>query len=277
MRSGVPWTVGVAWLALGCSASTSLTITDDNALAIASMALVERGHVGGVAAGYVGFGVGQPPGANCGGALTITHTDPVWTLAFDHCNALHGVMMNGTIEYTDRRGEPLQASIAVELTLGDMTIAESGSYALTRATAQQGRMLRDGSLHITISTGGTVRAELTLSDLEAEETTETIPFLTITRWSHHFELDNSRLGGRVSVATTTWFTHVTDGSLLPADGQLEITGGDDTRLVVTIAGDELSVPEPGKDQIGFEVDPGTGTLGAQTWMSWEAFQAATAM
>ena len=44
--------------------------------------------------------------------------------------------------------------------------------------------------------------------------------------------------------------------------------------LITVAGDELSVPNTGEDFIKLEVDPGTGTLDAPRWLSWAALSAA---
>jgi hypothetical protein len=283
MRSNYPICHAAAWLVLvtaGCGSNDrrpSLPITSDNASLIATAVLVDSAELGRLSAELV---VGAPVTHGCiQGARTTTASSTARMIELDHCTFMNGEAANGTVTYP--LGPDSSGSVTVDLmiTMGEVNITQSGSHGLVHLTpGANGDDVFDltaDSLHATSAVGATPRDELTAFDVHIHETNNVMhPSLFVTQWTESYQLESVRIGGRFTVATTTTLVHVSDGSQYPASGELEITGADRSRLLITVAGDELSVPRTGEDFIKLEVDPGTGTLGAARWLSWAALSAA---
>lgn len=283
MRSSYPICLAAAWLALvtaGCGSDDrrpSLPITSDNASLIATAVLVDSAELGRLSAELV---LGAPITHGCvQGTRATTASSTARMIALDHCTFMNGEAANGAVMYPLGPDSPSSVTFDLTITMGEVNITQSGSHGLVHVApapnADDVFDLTADSLHATSAVGATPRDDITAFDVHIHETNNVVhPSLFVTQWTESFQLESVRIGGQFTVATKTALRHVWDGSQYPASGELEITGADHTRLLITVAGDELSVPNTGEDFIKLEVDPGTGTLDAPRWLSWAALSAA---
>lgn len=213
-----------------------------------------------------------------GGSTTVTTAGTTVTYAFHGC--ADGVAtLDGTLRFTVQQASANQASLSASfdltVTAGALTFNESGGYTIVVKTAQNPSdstdyELQGDSLSISLSVGGAVRDDITLSHFDIGVSFQ----LTSTdQQVEHFsyDIDSSRLKGHISVMTTQDLKQVIDAIMPrehPSAGQILLTGASHTRLQITILGDETFTPPAGQGQVELQVDPGTGTFGAPIWTSW---------
>jgi hypothetical protein len=99
-----------------------------------------------------------------------------------------------------------------------------------------------------------------------------VPMATVNQGAAtvNYTVASSRLGGQLTMTTTATIKQLLTKQHSPFTGQVLIVGAGNTRLQVTIAGDETYSPPPGQGQLELELDPGTGVFGPPTWTSWAA-------
>jgi hypothetical protein len=215
---------------------------------------------------------------SAGGSATITTAGSTVTYAFHDC-ADGTVKLDGTLRFTVQQAASNQATLSASfdltLTIGTLTFNESGGYSIVLKTAPNPSdstdyELRGDSLSVSLSVGGTVRDDITLSHFDIGISMQ----LTSTGQEvEHFtyEIDSSRLKGHIAVMTTQDLKQVIDPITArqhPFTGQILLSGANHTRLQITILGDETFTPPAGQGQIELQVDPGTGNFGAPIWTSW---------
>jgi hypothetical protein len=213
-----------------------------------------------------------------GGSATITVAGSTVTYAFHDC-ADGTTKLDGTLRFTVQQSSANQASLTASLdltvTIGALTLNESGGYSILVKTAQNPSDSTDYELHgdslsVSLSAGGTLRDDITLSHFDIGISMQ----LTSTDQEvEHFsyDIDSSRLKGHITVMTTQDLKEVIDAFMPrehPFAGQILISGANHTRLQITILGDETFTPPAGQGQIELQVDPGTGTFGAPIWTRW---------
>jgi len=230
-----------------------------------------------------------------GGSVTVvTSTDgKTLTVTLADCSEAAGTSVNGTQTYsnftltTTSLSDSISANVADSLTIvvGALSFAETGDYAfafsanktVNGALTTETFDLSGSSLSVSVSKSGAVSDSVTLAnfDFNFEEDQTVSPHQLYSSLS--FTLASSRLNGTITVTTTQEFKQIVDPSetrMDPYTGQLLIMGADSERLQVTILGDETFVPPAGEGQIELQLDSGSGTFGAPTWLSWATLTAA---
>jgi hypothetical protein len=229
-----------------------------------------------------------------GGSFTaITSTDgKTLTATFADCSEVAGTSIGGTQTYTNLMvtslvtSDSISANVtdALTITVGTVTFAETGDYALSFSGSKivngystETFELTGSSLAVSVSNSGALSDSVTLTnfDFNFEEDLTSFPHQLYS--SFNYTLASSRLDGEITVTTTQEFKQIVDPTqthLYPYEGQLLIAGAHSVRLQVTVQGDETFVPPAGQGQIELQLDPGTGTFGPATWLSWATLAAA---
>jgi len=230
-----------------------------------------------------------------GGSVTVvTSTDgKTLTITLADCSETAGTSVNGTQTYTNftltttSSSDAVSANVTDALTIvvGARSFAETGDYAFALAAnkAPNGSLttetfdLTGSSLSIAVSQSGAVSDSVTLTNFNFnfQEDQTVSPHQLYSSLS--LSLASSRLNGTITVTTTQEFKQIVDPSetrMYPYTGQLLILGADSERLQVTVLGDETFVPPAGEGQIELQLDSGSGTFGAPTWLSWAMLTAA---
>ncbi len=230
-----------------------------------------------------------------GGSVTVvTSSDSkTLTVTLADCSEIAGTSVNGMQTYTNftltttSSSDSISANVADTLTIvvGALSFAETGDYAfafsanktLNGALTTETFDLSGSSLSVSVTKSGAATDSVTLTnfDFNFEEDQTVSPHQLYSSLS--FTLASSRLNGTVTVTTTQEFKQIVDPSetrMYPYTGQLLIMGADSERLQVTILGDETFVPPAGEGQIELQLDSGSGTFGAPTWLSWATLTAA---
>jgi hypothetical protein len=230
-----------------------------------------------------------------GGSVTVVKSTDgkTLTVTLADCSEAAGTSANGTQTYADftltttSSSDSISANVTDALTIvvGALSFAETGDYAfalsankaLNGAVTTESIDLSGSSLSFSVSRSGAVSDSVILTnfDFNFEEDQTVSPHQLYSSLS--FALASSRLDGTVTVTTTQEFKQIVDPSetrMYPYTGQLLITGADSERLQVTILGDETFVPPAGEGQIELQLDSGSGTFGAPTWLSWATLMAA---
>jgi hypothetical protein len=230
-----------------------------------------------------------------GGSVTVvTSTDgKTLTVTLADCSEVAGTSVNGMQTYTNftltttSSSDAISANVTDALTIvvGALSFAETGDYtfALAANKGPNGGLttetfdLSGSSLSVSVSRSGAAADSVTLTsfnfNFEDDQTVSPHQFYS----SLSFTLASSRLNGTITVTTTQEFKQIVDPSetrMYPYTGQLLIMGADSERLQVTILGDETFVPPAGEGQIELQLDSGSGTFGAPTWLSWATLTAA---
>jgi hypothetical protein len=222
------------------------------------------------------------------GTVTIVTAGTSEMFTYNNCvqDPTTDARINGTIRVTGQlpTSTPAQASLTESfnftVTMGSLSVVESGGYAIVVTIAQNPSdnteyELTGDSFSISLSVGGRQRDQATLSSFDLDISLQ----LTSTdQQVEHFtyDLDSSRLQGHVSVMTTQDLEQVIDAFTprqFPSAGQVLISGANHTRLQITILGDETFTPPAGQGQIELQIDPGTGAFGAPIWTSWSDLSA----
>jgi hypothetical protein len=229
-----------------------------------------------------------------GNVTVVASTDgKTLTVTLADCSEVAGTSVNGTQTYTNftlttsSSSDSISANVtdAVTIVVGALSFAETGDYAFALSVNKgpNGGLttetfdLSGSSLSVSVSRSGAAADSVTLTNFnfnfEEDQTVSPHQFYS----SLSFTLASSRLSGTITVTTTQEFKQIADPSetrMYPYTGQLLIMGADNERLQVTILGDETFVPPAGEGQIELQLDPGSGTFGAPTWLSWATLTAA---
>lgn len=287
--------------ALGCGgggSASKLGITDDNAPEVASEAVITGqaanntanpmsaaavARLNSGAIRHVGAAVrapadGEAACAISGSSTTTTSGQTSAKIVFAHCDDGDGKVLDGTLGYTIDTGSSSSAlafAVDVDLTVteGNLVFEEHGGYKMTLTITLTGSRLEEfeltgDGLDLTLSEGGAVRDQLTMSSFDFHTTVDVVAGQGTESSSEvDYDIDSSRLGGSISVTTTNTMKQ-RDESHYPYTGTVVVTGANATRLEITIHGDESYVPPSGQGQVELKVDSGTGSFGASAWISW---------
>lgn len=230
-----------------------------------------------------------------GGSVTVVKSTDgkTLTVTLADCSEAAGSSVNGTQTYTNftltttSSSDSISANITDNLSIvvGALSFAETGDYAfaLSANKAPNGAVttvmfdLSGSRLSVSLSQSGTVSDSVTLTNFnfDFQEDQTVSPHQLYSSLS--FALASSRLNGTITVTTTQEIKQIVDPSeprMYPYTGQVLIVGADSERLQVTILGDETFVPPAGEGQIELQLDSGTGSFGAPTWLSWTTLTAA---
>jgi len=230
-----------------------------------------------------------------GGSVTVVTSSDGMTLTVTlaDCSEAAGTSVNGTQTYanftltTTGSSDSISANVTDTLTIvvGALSFAEMGDYAfafsankaLNGAVTTETFDLSGSSLSVSVTKSGAATDSVTLTnfDFNFEEDQTVSPHQLYSSLS--FTLASSRLDGTITVTTTREFKQIVDPSetrMYPYTGQLLIMGAGSERLQVTVLGDETFVPPAGEGQIELQLDSGSGTFGAPTWLSWATLTAA---
>lgn len=290
----------LALAACGGDSHSKLAITDDNAPAAASEAVVTGPAANNPQSpGTTSFLTasarstqpllralhGRPAAEACSvsGTLDTQMSDTSITITFDNCNDGDDKVIDGKITYKvsgATTGSTLTFAATIDLTLteGTLVFDESGSYTMTLVLTVSDTRLEDvelkgSGLELTVTEGGTVKDKLTLSDFTFHSTVD----IAIDQSSEQtsdldYDIDSSRLGGEISVTTMTAMKQHEE-SEHPYAGLVNVTGASSSRLQITIHGDESYTPPAGEGQVELKVDTGTGSYGSSKWVSWAELDA----
>jgi hypothetical protein len=287
--------------ACGGSSSTSeapLAITSSNAPAVAAEAIITAGQTQGTVTIFPGSSaaaalgarqlaraVAQVPQAttSCGvsGTMTTTMTATSATVTFSSCVETAGTSLNGMASYsnvavtTTGTGTKISASVSLDVTatVGTLSYAESGGYdmTLTIGSAAIDQFTLSGD-HLSLAVSGPVNDKVTLSSFDIDLSVDSAGSPAQTDAKVDYELDTTRLAGHISVSTTADMKQL-ETSEHPYTGTVLITGANHGRLQITIHGDETYTPPTGEGQVELQIDTGTGSFGASTWVSWDMLAA----
>jgi len=210
-----------------------------------------------------------------GGSMTTSSNGTTSAkITYSNCAETSGVVLNGTINATAQISNSsisVSTSLDVTVTIGTLTIAESGDATLTLSTTGDASSFDMTSDHLeaSIKDGNTVLDDITLSDLTIHVGTSTSRGQSVASQSEKFHIDSSKLTGSFTVATSA---NVTVGSgKYVAGGTLTITGANNSSLKITIMGDETYTAASGEGQIKLEIN------GTVTWTSWADLAATAAV
>ncbi len=166
-----------------------------------------------------------------------------------------------------------------------LSFAETGDYAFAFAAnkAQTGALttetfdLSGSSLAVSVSKSGAATDSVTLTnfDFNFEEDQTVSPHQLYSSLS--FTLASSRLNGTITVTTTQEFKQIVDPSETRM-GPLHRATIDHGRRQRAFAGHHTWRRDfraaAGEGQIELQLDSGSGTFGAPTWLSWATLTAA---
>lgn len=291
MRTGA--LVALALAACGGDSHSKLAITDDNASAVASEAVVTGPQANNSQAPGTSFlrvnaastprllrAIGGRPAAvacDVSGTSDTQMSETSITITFDKCNDGDGTVLDGRITFKldgSATGTTLTFAAEIDLTVtdGNLVFDEAGSYTMTLDLSAGDSRIKGNSLKITVSEGGAVKDDLTISDFDFHTTTSVLDDSGDQSTDAEFAIDSSRLGGEISVTTmTSMKQHVTEDHAYA--GVVNVTGASSSRLLITIHGDASYTPPAGEGQVELKVDTGTGTYGGSKWVSWAELDA----
>jgi hypothetical protein len=200
------------------------------------------------------------------GSITTNPQATSNTVTFTNClDAASGETINGTLALTNianpAAGETT-GHVSHNLTFTQPstdTLMSSGEFDIDHKTA--GTVVTDTLTGgpITVQIGGDVAI---LSGFTITSIVETAPGGGETD-SVAGTIATTRIGGSVSVTTPTPLQTVS-GRMFPSTGQIIITGASNSKLRLTVLGDETL----GNTQVTLELDPGNGTFGAPIDTTW---------
>jgi len=220
-----------------------------------------------------------------GGTTTTNATTTSATVTYNNCQESATTRINGTLTLTFKTTSggtssdfSFSVSVNLTITLGTLSLAESGGYDLTFKSSSDPNALGSevaltGS-HLSASvSGGPSSDKITLSnfDIDIKQDLTNTPNQQIE--TIDYDLDSTRLKGHISVTTNTPVAQTLEAGIphqFPHTGQVLITGANHTRLQITILGDETFTPPAGQGQVEIELDTGTGTFAAPIWVNWTA-------
>lgn len=202
-----------------------------------------------------------------GGTTTSTPSTTGGTITFHDCSDSQGIVVNGTLTLGVAAGS-LSARFSLTIVAGTMTVIKRGSYELLPRSESGAALYEIRGDEVTASyrdAGVTVEDEALLDfDLIYRETLTT-PYQLQADFT--YALSSQRLGGLIEIETPELANRDPEARF-PHSGRAIVTGASDTRLEITIHGDEDDRVPDGQGQLELRLDPGTGTLGTSTWLSW---------
>ena len=211
------------------------------------------------------------------GTTTVTTAGMTTTITYDHCMDQTGSSIDGTLRSTHQpSSDPNRTTRDVTFNLtgtrGTRSVTETGGFTTVETLPQSSsdptelELLGD-SFTVAVIFDGKLRDQVTLSSFDIVAFDQ--PTATVQQVKHfHYDVDRSRLQGRIGVMTTQDVKFGTGAD--PFTGQILVSGANHTRLQITILGDETFIPPAGQGQVELQIDPGTGTFGAPIWTSWLA-------
>lgn len=228
---------------------------------------------------------------NCAvsGSYTTFTSGTSYSVTFANCVDVAGVTMNGTESYTNLStitslsSTTVSADITddVTLTAGSVSEAESGSFSIkvTLNTSQTTAFsdaifnLSGNSLSVAVSGTGNATDTVALSNfsITIEYDLTAVPNQLYS--SFQYSVASTALNATYTVATQQQVKQLVTHAY-PYTGQVLVTGSNNTRLLITILGDETYSPPAGQGQVEFQLDTGTGSYGAPFYASWAALAAA---
>ncbi|HET9627062.1 MAG TPA: hypothetical protein VFP84_37140 [Kofleriaceae bacterium] len=292
----------------GGDASPTLALSSANSTQVASKVLVDSDSVSGISIPTAGGSasafaplatralrraasrvVGVAPGANatqtdtCTGGGTITTdsnatpgaTSAKATITYAACVEGDATLNGKLTANASVNGTSITESATINLTItaGGAKIVESGDFTISFNLDDT----LGGSSHITASslsvaiTSPAVTDKITLSDLDIA----TSVVNGESSATESYNVETQQLGGLFSVDTDT---PVATASLAlhPHAGQVTVTGAKNSKLIITVLGDESFTPPAGQDQVKLELDSGDGKLAAAVYVSWAQLESQSA-
>lgn len=203
------------------------------------------------------------------GNITATSTSGSETVTFAGCiqDAGGTDTLDGTLHISgSQSGNSVSFSISVNLTAkaAGATITEVGDLSSSFATDFSSISISSNQIAVTVASP-TLNTKLTLSNLDIHESIAGGLGGTVSV-TESYSIDASQLGGRFTVDTNAALATASDGAQ-SASGELEITGAQNSKLVVTVLGNENFVPPAGQGQIKVVLD--TTTL----YLNWSDVEA----
>ena len=238
-------------------------------------------------ADVVGGALTTPCGVS--GQTTTTTSGTTVSVAFHACRDGLGPQIDGTLQYTLRPSgsESLPAALALSATFdltftdGALSVAESGGYDLVFQSMPNpgGSSLAfdvtGARLTIRVAVAGIEADQLAISDFDIG-VTQLLTIPSQQREHFRYDIDSTRLAGRVAAVTTADLGQILDGldaHKFPYTGQIVVHGTGGTRLQITIIGDETFVPPSDQGQVELQLDAGAGGFGPPIGVNWSALTA----
>jgi hypothetical protein len=203
------------------------------------------------------------------GNITATSTSGSETITFAGCiqDAGGTDTLDGTLHVSgSQSGNSVSFSITVNLTAktAGATVTEVGDLSSSFSTDFSSISISSNQIAVTVASP-TLNTKLTLSNLDIHESIAGGLGGTVSV-TESYSIDASQLGGRFTVDTNAALATGSDGAQ-SASGELEITGAQNSKLTVTVLGNENFVPPAGQGQIKVVLD--TTTL----YLNWSDVEA----
>jgi hypothetical protein len=207
-----------------------------------------------------------------GTAVTATTTNASETITYKAC--IEGTTtIDGSIKVsasTNGNTASLSLTVSLSVTADQVKLVEAGDLTVSFDTKDiSSGHVSSNQLSVSV-TSPQVTDKVTLSHLDITSTTDANGDSSA---SESFAIETQKLGGLVAVDTET---AVAQSALAahPHAGQVTVTGGNNSKLVITILGDESFTPPAGQGQVKIELDSGDGKLAAAVYASWADLEAA---
>ena len=213
---------------------------------------------------------------NCSVSGTVTYNDhnssDQLTITFNNCSDNPGETLNGSIAIANASGTETNftADVSIDLTFtvtGEPTFSVVGGYNINYSSSPgtyESNLLSGSRLAFVYGAEVDVLTNFNIS--------EGVDFtFTPDRFdaSSNFSLASTRLNGGITVTTTSRFYRWAT-ALYPHQGSLEVVGANNSRLRLTVLGNESA---PG-NQVRIEVDAnGDGTYELTIETTWAALAA----
>ncbi|HEY0194410.1 MAG TPA: hypothetical protein VGC42_25030 [Kofleriaceae bacterium] len=207
-----------------------------------------------------------------GGGSIKTSSDGMTSVSIDYQACKQGeVTTNGHMSATAKQSGSsitLSATIDLTVTIGALTLAESGGFDMSVSSSDSSFAfdMTSDHLQVSIKNAGTVLDQITLSNMSMHIGSTTSGSSLTTTVHEKFDIDSTKLTGSFTVETSADLD-VKDGSNYATAGSLTITGASGSTLKITVQGDETSTPAAGEGQIKLEVG------GDIIWTNWADLQA----